>query len=409
MRSLSISWPVVLRKLLIAGTALCAAGAVVVIAGCSAAQRPTGRMVEHWGGTRHRYQHLTPVALRLPAPVAEVGSSNSTQYALLTNGSVYAWGLGTDGELGNGGTANSFNTPVRVRFPAGVTIASIPADVMPYNSAYAIDTSGHVWAWGANKGGEFCLGNTDEYTTPVRLPFAGVSTLAGAGDHATYDVGGTLYSCGVNEYGALGDGNMRSSLTRVKVVGLRGQPVASLVASWCDTGAVLSDGEYFDWGYDGSGQLGDGFMRRSSDMPVRVRLPHRVVQAAEGGSLPSNGQTLVLLSDGSLYAWGNDSFYQLGDGKTASEDRPEQIHPPAGVIYRSVATGGATSYAISTAGNVYAWGSNTIGQIGDGSFATAEWPVKIESGPPGRAKRPIRVASGTTISSTATAVVVNMG
>jgi alpha-tubulin suppressor-like RCC1 family protein len=395
MRLLRTPPAVVLRKLLVAGAGLCAVGVGAVIAG-GPAQGSTEGTIEHWGAYGQIDKQYSPVPLGLPAPVVEVGSSNSTQYALLTNGTVYAWGVGTNGQLGNGSTANSLDVPVQVRFPAGVKIASIPADVMPYNSAFAVDTSGHVWAWGANFSGEFCVGNTNEYNTPVRLPFADVSTLAGAGGHATYDADGTLYSCGTNQFGDLGDGGTDPSVTPVKVSGLGGQLVTSLVASWCNGGAVLSDGEYYDWGFDGGGQLGDGTIGKTSDVPVRVVLPDPVTQVALGGSVASNGQTLALLSDGSLYAWGSDARYQLGDGKTASEDRPERIHPPAGVTYRTLATSGNTSYAISTAGNVYAWGNNLNGQIGDGSTTTAKRPVEVVSG-------------ARTISATSDEVVVSLG
>ena len=378
--------------MLITGAGLCAAGAAVVIAG-GPAQGSTGGTIAHWGSYGSAGEQFTPTVLRLPAPVAEVGSSNSTEYALLTNGTVYAWGLGTDGQLGNGRTANSFSVPVQVNFPAGVKIASIPTDVMPYNSAFAVDTRGDVWAWGANIGGEFCLGNTRRYTTPVRLPFTHVSTLAGADNHAAYDAGGTVYTCGENHFGELGDGSTRTSTTPVRVTGLEGQLVTSLVAAWGDTGALLSDGAYLDWGYNAAGQLGDGNFGTSSLVPVRVPLPAPVTQAVQGGSIAGNGQTLVLLSDGSLYAWGNGTLYQLGDGKNANEDRPVKILPPAGVTYRTLATGGSTSYAISTTGNVYAWGNGNLGQVGDGSAATAERPVEVESG-------------ATAISSTAADVVV---
>jgi alpha-tubulin suppressor-like RCC1 family protein len=395
MKLMRTRLPVVLRKLLIAVVGVGTAVAAVVIAG-GPAQGQAGGTVEHWGWLGAVGAQLTPAGLTLPAPVAEVGSSNSAQYALLTNGTVYAWGQGTNGQLGNGGTANSFYLPVQVKFPAGVKIASIPADVMPYNSGFAVDTTGHVWAWGANKGGEFCLGNEKQYTTPVRLPFSDVSALAGAGDHATFDADGTVYSCGNNQYGQLGDGSTKYSQKPVKVTGLDGQRVTSLVASWSDTGAVLSDGQYFDWGYNAAGQLGDGNIGTPSDVPVGVILPGPVTQAALGGSLPTNGQTLVLLSDGSLYAWGDDAHYQLGDGRTASEDRPERINPPFGVTYKSLATGGYTSYAISTAGNVYAWGYNNNGEIGNGGTTAAKEPVEVVSG-------------ATTISSTAANVLVSVG
>ena len=103
----------------------------------------TASTVRHWGsffgGTEGNFDiEKSPVTVTVPGPVAEVGTSNSTEYALLTNGSLYAWGLGTQGQLGDGRSANSFARPVRVRFPAGVRIASIPADVMPYDTGLAV-------------------------------------------------------------------------------------------------------------------------------------------------------------------------------------------------------------------------------------------------------------------------------
>ena len=91
-----------------------------------AAHAATSGNVKHWGtffGGANTFtpedMTTSPASLRLPGPVAEVATSNSSQYALLTNGSVYAWGLGNAGQLGDGATRNSFTKPVRVRFPAG--------------------------------------------------------------------------------------------------------------------------------------------------------------------------------------------------------------------------------------------------------------------------------------------------
>jgi alpha-tubulin suppressor-like RCC1 family protein len=370
--------------LLAAAAGLATAAVAALAATVPAAAQGSPGMVEHWGafgtgGSRLDTQ-FSPVALDLPAPAVQVASSNSSQYALLSNGTVYAWGIGTNGELGDGLTVNSFTTPVQVQFPAGVTIAALPTDAMPYDTAFAVDTDGNVWGWGLNEDGELCLGNTTQYTTPVQLPLTGVTTLAGAAQHATYDASGTVYSCGNNKYGELGDGSTASSTTPVPVTALAGQTVTSLVASWGDTGALLSGGEYLDWGYDGSGQLGDGSLGQSSDVPVQVTLPGPVTSVAQGGSVAGNGQTLAILSGGSLYAWGNDSSYQLGDGRKASEASPEQIPEPTGVMYQALATGGATSYAIATTGEVYAWGASSAGQVGDGRKNVAEKPVKVEPG-----------------------------
>jgi len=355
--------------------------------------------VEHWGyffgsPAGGNDEELLPAGITVPGTVAEVGSSNSTEYALLTNGSLYAWGQGDYGQLGNGGAVNSFTTPVRVRFPAGVKIASIPRDAMPYNTALAVDTTGRVWGWGENYGGELCLGNTRTYKTPVKLPFAKVTALAGASNHAVYDAGGVVDACGQNIKGDLGDGSQASSTKPKRVAGLDGARVTTLVASFANSGALLSNGQYFDWGYDFDGQLGDRFTARASDVPVLVNLPRRVIQVAEGGSTWGNGQTLVMLGNGALWAWGANFHGQLGNGTIGRQASPIRFYPPAGVTYKTLATGSATSYAVSVTGQVYAWGVNFDGQVGDGTTNSTRTPVQVASG-------------ATMISSTANNVVIS--
>ena len=343
-------------------------------------------MVKHWGaffgatkGVNYDLE-TSPAAVTLPGPVVQVASSNSDEYALLIDGSVYAWGLGTAGELGDGTRQNSLIKPVRVRFPPGVAIAWLPTDVMPYDTAFAVDATGHVWGWGNNGGGELCLGNTRSYDTPVQLPLQGVTSLAGASNHALYDADGTVYACGQNLEGSLGDGSFASTTTPVPVRGLDGSSVIELVAAFANAGALLSDGEYLDWGYNHNGQLGDGHLGGPSDVPVPVPLPHPVTEVAQGGSIWDNGQTLALLSDGSLWSWGDDSDYQLGNAALGMAPSPVRFYSPPGVTYESLATGSATSYAVSSTGNVYAWGVSFVGQVGDGTTSTARAPVLVASG-----------------------------
>jgi alpha-tubulin suppressor-like RCC1 family protein len=355
-------------------------GLLALGAPAALAQSAVGARVTFWGTfAGSTSQHSSAVTVSLPAPVAEVATSNSAVYALLTNGSVYAWGVGTYGQLGDGGTANSLTTPVHVKFPAGVRIVSLSVNSGPWNTAFAIDTTGHVWGWGANGSSDLCLGNSTRHDTPVELPFTDVTAVAGAADHATYDAGGVLYSCGMGLYGELGDGSSTTSRVPVRVKGLSGATVTALVAGFGTAGALLSDGAYYDWGENNLGQLGDG-TTQDSDVPVLVELPGAVSQAFAGGNDPGDGQTLVRLASGTVYAWGADQDYQLGNDKTANEPSPVKITPPTGVTYEAVASGGNTSYGVSAAGNVYAWGGGDAGALGDGGTATARTPVKVESG-----------------------------
>jgi alpha-tubulin suppressor-like RCC1 family protein len=358
------------------------------ISAVPAGAHPSPTTAEHWGSYFGDFNKgdedllVSPTAITLPGTIAQVATSNSTEYALLTNGTVYAWGQGVKGELGNGGTANSFTTPVQVQFPAGVTIAYLPTDAMPYDTGLAVDTNGNSWGWGLNSQGQLCLGNITMQTVPVELPLHSVTSLAGAGDHAIYDSSGTVYGCGGNNAGDLGTGTGKQSLTPAKVVGVVGLPnvtVKGLFASFQSSGALLSNGEYFDWGANGQGQVGDGTTTNALS-PVRVHLPRPVTQVAEGGSINSNGQTIVMLSNGTLRAWGTDTFSQLGDGGTTNQLLPIKIAPPAGVTYKYIASGGSTSYAVSFAGNVYAWGFGGNGQLGQGTQTNSSVPVLVDSG-----------------------------
>lgn len=398
-----MSLPAAAKTLLMAGPALCAAtllagsGTPALAQASPVGGGTSGTIIEHWGAYGSdgalTDMHASPVPLTLPAPVSEIGSSNSTQYALLTNGQVWAWGEGSHGQLGNGTKENSYATAVQVEFPAGVTIASIPTDADPYSSAFAVDTTGHVWAWGDNQGGEFCLGNNNQYLKPVELQFTNVTTLAGASNHATYDAGGTVYSCGTNSQGELGDGGTVSSMVPVQVTGLTGSQVTTLVASWGDTGAVLSSGAYYDWGYNTDGEVGNG-TEQTVSVPYHVPLEAAVSQVALGGSGSMGGQTFTLLSDGSLWAWGNGAYYQLGNNTKRDVETPIKIFPPHGVTYTAVATGGATSYAMSPGGYVWAWGYSGNGEVGNGQTT----PIR---------RKPVKVASDATqISATARDVVI---
>jgi alpha-tubulin suppressor-like RCC1 family protein len=359
-----------------------------VFAGYSFADQSSSPSGYIWGlphGTntvQKNLEHTSPTAVKgIPNPVVQVVATNSDYYALDNTGAVWAWGAANEGELGNSQPTKTHYilTPTQVLFPAGVTIASL-TNTMPDATGMAIDTNGNVWGWGYNNSNELCVKSQNIFT-PVMVPISNVTLASGAGDHGLYYSNGILYACGGNANGDLGAGlsSPYTSAKPVVVSGLPSEPISNLTTSWHNSGALMNDGTYYDWGFNGSGQLGNG-TTTDSNVPVSVTLPQTATQVSLGGSLASNGQTIALLSDGSVWMWGNNSYGQLGNGTYSSSTTPVPVSVPNGVTFALVDSGGAAAYAIDTTGNTWAWGQNNDGQLGIGGKAsskTYDLPVSL--------------------------------
>ena len=168
------------------------------------------------------------------------------------------------------------------------------------------------------------------------------------------------------------------SSTPTRVVGLPEGPVKVLTSSWGGSGALMGDGSYYNWGYNQAGQLGDG-TTSDSDVPVHVPLPKKVLQVFQGGSGAKNGQTIAILSDSSLWTWGNGTHGQLGNGSRTSSSNPIRIALPDGARPASVASGGYATYAIDASGKLWAWGRNDDGQLGTGQSGPDQ-PAPVPTG-----------------------------
>jgi alpha-tubulin suppressor-like RCC1 family protein len=324
-----------------------------------------------------RLQHETPTPVAgLPGTVVQIATSNSDGYARTSTGEVFAWGAGAFGELGNGSTVRSSGDAVRVDFPSGVRITSLP-NPMPFDGGLAIDSTGHVWGWGVNSANELCLPGTAPVLRPERLPFSDVTLATGAARHNLFYAHDTLYACGQGQSGQLGNGTFGHASTPTAVVGLPTGGIRALTSSWQGSGALMNDGTYYDWGYNAAGQLGDGTTTNRA-RPVRVALPATVTQVFQGGSTLNNGQTVALLANAELWVWGNGAYGQLGTGTFTNALSPVHVAFPAGDRFVTVTSGGYASYAIDAAGKLWAWGSNSVGQLGTGgSAATQPSPVAV--------------------------------
>lgn len=333
---------------------------------------------------------LTPPAIR-GIKFSQITSGATHSLALGSDENLYAWGDNSSGQLGDG-TNTLRQTPVKINKPANTsaqfTFTTIAAGD---HSSFAIGSDGNLYAWGNNTRGQLGDGTTTNRSAPIQVPKpAGVSngftwtqvstrwdhTLALGSDH-------NLYAWGWNEYSQLGntsvptgtDNSDAYSSKPVLVSRPAGVTFTQLSAGRYNSFALGSDNNLYAWGLNVSGRLGDGTdILRST--PVQVHQPAGVTF-----SQFSAGDTscFAISTNGDLYAWGWNGYGRLGDGSNA-EDRktPTLISPPngasSGFTWIRVMIRDSHVLAIGSDGNLYSWGRNDHGQLGikdistDGSY-----------------------------------------
>ena len=321
------------------------------------------------------FQTTVPVEVGgLNGAVAIAGGQN-TGYAVLQDGTVWAWGDNGQDELGNAGDL-SRQVPVEVH-PLS-KIVTIDAGAF---SVYALRRDGTVWTWGDNGFGQLGTGSSDPGPgAPHELTrLGGVTALAGGASNGYALLrDGTVWAWGDNGLGQLGVPPCTSSAgpsstclfssVPVQVPGVAG--AIALASSWDTAYALLRDGTVLAWGDNGLGQLGSGAHKPSSDTPVRVRGLGQVVAISAGSETG-----YALDRQGNLWAWGYGGYGQLGDGSAANSDVAVRVRKLSHVI--RVAGGGDMAYALDRQGNLWAWGYGGYGQLGDGSVVSLDLPTRV--------------------------------
>lgn len=306
----------------------------------------------------------TPQLLVVPIAIA---AAQSHSLALKSDGSVWAWGDNTYGEFGNGTTTSS-STLVQVSLTGATAIAG------GYIHSLAIKGDGTVWAWGDNVVGQLGDGTRTNKYSPVQVSgLTGVIAITAGYEHTLALKGdGTVWAWGFNGNGQLGYGQISSnnySTIPIQVVGLTG--VTRVAAGEMISLALKSDGTVWAWGHS---PLGDG--GASSSTPVQVSgLTGITAIAAAGGPPNSVKHSLALKGDGTVWAWGGNSFGQLGDGTQTDRSIPIQVSGLSGVT--AIAAGDRHSLAIKGDGTVWAWGSNSSGRLGNGTTTNSYIPVQV--------------------------------
>jgi alpha-tubulin suppressor-like RCC1 family protein len=335
----------------------------------------------------------------LPAESAHAAPPSGRQPQLPPGSQVFSWGSNADGALGTGNIAQAQPTLV-----PNVSAVSASTEV---SHGLAVSPAGLVFAWGKNDAGQIGNGggSSASVTSPVSVPeLTNVKAVAAGGSHSVALLSdGTVWTWGSNSAGELGQGrSIASSATPAEVVMSNGSPltnVMTIAAGYTHGLALRTDGSVWTWGSNTYGQLGDG-----TGNPVTADKSYHATQVITTAGTPLSGVSDIAAGGDQSYAlqappsagalptvfgWGR---IPVVTGLSNQPGYTTVLRTPCGTIYLStpcddrarsvlsvpglthIAAGGLHGLAVAN-GQVYGWGWNIYGQLGDGTTQGREAPV----------------------------------
>lgn len=356
---------------LLGGAAVAAAPAppqfrVVVAGGEHACGITVGGELRCWGrndtgqvgdGTRTD-AYVSRAVIGLGSGVVSVTAGGNHTCALLSDGQVRCWGDNDKGQLGDGSRRDRL---VPTAVPGLADIASVRA-----GGAYtcAVTTSGQARCWGENANGQLGDGTRITRLAPVAVVGLGrVRQIAPSLRSHTCAVttAGGVRCWGLNYFGQLGDGSVTERLSPVPARGLD-RDVAAVAAGGYFTCARTAAGAVKCWGYNASGQLGDGSLT-TRHTPVAVS---GYAFGGAAGLTAGEDHACIRTSAGwSMKCWGANDASQLGDGTSTRHSRPHRVFGMR-TGASSITAGRYFSCAIASGHAAMCWGEGTRGQVGAG-------------------------------------------
>ena len=369
----------------------------------------------------------SPVAVTLPGEagtVTDAAAGAAFSLAVTSTGQLYAFGAS------DAGTSAS---PSPVSLPGEVgPVRSVAAGD---DSSLVVTASGQLYAFGDNEYGELGIATDSGTTTPVSTPtlvtlpgeVGGVTAVAEGGNFSLVATsGGQLYAFGDNEFGQLGSTTDNGvvdppPLATPTLVTLPGQsgPVTRVAAGLDFSVVLTATGQLYAFGDNGEGQLGlassAGFTGSEPNIeptPTQITLPGAVGIATEIAA--GWDHTLVVTASGQLYAFGGNESGQLGNDVNTGVDiadgdevvpnpTPTTVSLPGQVGgVTQVSAGDEFSTAVTAGGQLYAFGNNQMGELGNATNAVG---YCRETPPPWTTPNPtptlVSFAAGTTIDAVA--------
>ena len=286
-------------------------------------------------------------------------------YAILEDGSLYAWGNNVSSNLGVGDEVNR-NTPTKVNLPS-----KIKELITTGSSVYALMEDSSLYSWGDNYSGQLGVGDEVNKNTPTKVNLPGkIKKLITTGS-SVYAIleDGSLYAWGNNVSSNLGVGDEVNKNTPTKVN--LPSKIKELITTGLSSYAILKDDSLYAWGYNSDGQLGVGD-EVNKNTPTKITGINGKIKDL---IIINYNSTYVITETGYLYALGKNSYGQLGVGDEVNRNTPTKVNLPGKI--KKLITSSSASYAILEDGSLYAWGENYYGELGVGSNEDKNTPTKV--------------------------------
>jgi alpha-tubulin suppressor-like RCC1 family protein len=327
-----------------------------------------------------------------------IGAGTYHSIAIKDDGSLWAWGQNSYNQLGDGTNIDN-DTPIQI----GNAYNWLTIDSQIYHTV-ALQTNGTLWAWGYNYHGQLGDGTNIDKNTPTQIGNFSYwqSISAGFSHTVALQTDGTLWTWGYNHHGQLGDGTTTSRNTPTQTgsdnnwiaisagsyhtMGLKSiditPPTAlcqNITVTLNDNGTATISADDIDNGsYDNAAITSMTIDKSSfdcSDVGENV-VTLTVTDNSENTATCEATVTVVNFSSSkNIFAWGRNNYGQLGDGTSSNRYSPVQIGSASDWV--SVSSGGYHSLAIKSDGALWTCGRNDYGQLGDGTTSNRYSPLQI--------------------------------